>query len=161
MNISNRTFCQLVQGSGLSRCWLNWEIGWLTRWYPGCNLPMLGEQLLVRIYISHTDDEGCGVNWLTSGRSESNVARCWLTVWLPYAKDTMWITVRPALSISSCCFILFFSTKEIFDIIVDYPDSGGALQDLKVVLVTLPRSILDINIRTRRIACSELINVPI
>lgn len=25
-----------------------------------------------------------------------------------------------------------FRTKEIFDIIIDYPDSNGALQDLKV-----------------------------
>jgi anaphase-promoting complex subunit 2 len=44
---------------------------------------------------------------------------------------------------------LFLRTREIFDIIIDFPDSMGALQDLRVCLIFTPLLFASLTAKTQ------------
>jgi anaphase-promoting complex subunit 2 len=71
---------------------------------------------------------------VSSGRSPQHAARCRCTLRLSYEQNPL----RPAVSLTPDHIIipdsdlLLCRTREIFDIIIDFPESIGALHDLRV-----------------------------
>jgi anaphase-promoting complex subunit 2 len=71
---------------------------------------------------------------ITSGGGENDVAGRWVALRFPYQQDPMRFEVRlcSLFTLVVPTESILPRTKEIFDIIIDFPDSMGALYDLRV-----------------------------
>lgn len=68
-----------------------------------------------------------------SGRSEKDATRCWIPFWFSYKQDAVRFEACSCGSFHLTSNWIYASrTKEIFDIIIYFPDSMGALYDLRV-----------------------------
>jgi hypothetical protein len=133
MSLLRIMFWRCVRENGLNRCWKTWEFGCLRKSFRGCCMFMLEVLRMVRFRFSfsffHTlillvfliAEEARSMLQGVGSRFDFHINKT-----LCDLRFVFWTFL---------CYGSWFNlrTKEIFDIIIDFPDSMGALHDLRVL----------------------------